>query len=29
MNIAAEFIHVNKRFPNATYHALDDVDLEI
>ncbi|QOX64837.1 ABC transporter ATP-binding protein [Anoxybacterium hadale] len=29
MNIAAEFINVNKRFPNATYHALDDVNLQI
>jgi ABC-type proline/glycine betaine transport systems, ATPase components len=29
MNIAAEFIHINKRFPNANYNALDDVSLSI
>ncbi|HVI40320.1 MAG TPA: ABC transporter ATP-binding protein [Anaerovoracaceae bacterium] len=29
MGIAAEFININKRFPNANYNALDDVSLQI
>jgi len=29
MSIAAEFININKRFPNANYNALDDVNLSI
>ncbi len=29
MGIAAEFINVNKRFPNAGYNALDDVSLQV
>ncbi|HWQ79633.1 MAG TPA: ABC transporter ATP-binding protein [Anaerovoracaceae bacterium] len=29
MSFAAEIQHINKRFPNAGYNALDDVSLEI
>ncbi|MDF2544529.1 MAG: glycine/betaine transporter ATP-binding protein [Herbinix sp.] len=29
MNVAAEFININKRFPSANYNALEDVSIEI
>lgn len=29
MSVAAEFINVSKRFPNATYDALNKIDLSI